>query len=106
LYDKAITEYKKVLRINPRSVEAMNNLGTAYKDQGLYDQAIASFEQVLEINPQLAIPHLNLATVYLTKKKDTEKALYHFERALEIEPDFPNIESLRKTFEELKSKEP
>jgi tetratricopeptide (TPR) repeat protein len=106
LYDKAIAEYRKVLRANPRSVEAMNNLGTAYKDQGLYDQAIESFEQVLEINPQLAIPHLNLATVYLNKKKDPPKALYHFERAMEIEPDFPNIDSLRKTFEELKKEEP
>ena len=106
LYDKAIEEYKEVLRINPRSVEAINNLGTAYKDQGLYDQAIESFEKVLEINPQLAIPHLNLATVYLNKKKDTKKALYHFERAMEIEPYFPNIDSLRKTFQELKSKEP
>jgi tetratricopeptide (TPR) repeat protein len=106
LYDKAIAEYKEVLRINPRFVEAMNNLGTAYKDQGLYDQAIESFEQVLEFNPQLAIPHLNLATLYLNKKKDTKKALYHFERAMEIEPGFPNIESLRKTFEDLKSKEP
>jgi len=106
LYDKAIAEYKEVLRINPLSVEAMNNLGTAYKDQGLYDQAIESFEKVLEINPQLAIPHLNLATVYLSKKKDTQKALYHFEKAMEIEPDFPNIESLKKTFEELKKKEP
>ena len=73
---------------------------------GLYDQAIEAFNKTLEINPQLAIPHLNLATVYLYKKKDTKKALYHYEKALEIEPDFPNIESLRKKFEELKKEEP
>jgi tetratricopeptide (TPR) repeat protein len=106
LYDKAIEEFKEVLRKNPRSVEATNNLGTIYKDKGLYDQAIEAFNKTLEINPQLAIPHLNLAIVYLYKKEDTKKAIYHYEQALEIEPDFPNIESLRKTFEELKSKEP
>jgi tetratricopeptide (TPR) repeat protein len=105
LYGKAIEEFKEVLRNNPRSLEASNNLGTTYKDKGLYDQAIEAFNKTLEINPQLAIPHLNLATLYLYKKKDTKKALYHYERAMEIEPDFPNIESLRKKFEELKSAE-
>ena len=106
LYDKAIEEFEEVLRNNPRSLEAINNLGTAYKDKGLYDQAIEAFNKTLEINPQLAIPHLNLATVYLYKKKDTKKALYHYEKALEIEPDFPNIESLRRKFEALKREEP
>jgi len=106
LYNYAIDELKEALRIKPHFVEAMNNLGNAYRGKGQYDQAIETFKETLDINPDLAIPHLNLAIIYLYQKKDTKKALYHFERALEIEPNFPQAKVIRKEIKELKREEP
>jgi len=101
-YDHAINEFKEALRLKPHSLEAMNNLGNAYRGKGWYDQAIETFKKTLEINPNLAIPHLNLAIIYLYQKKDNKKALHHFQRALEIEPNFPQAKDIRKKIEELK----
>jgi tetratricopeptide (TPR) repeat protein len=105
LYNYAIEELNEALRIKPHFVEAMNNLGNAYRGKGQYDQAIETFKETLDINPYLAIPHLNLAIIYLYQKKDTKKALYHFERALEIEPNFPQAKVIRKEIKELKREE-
>ena len=102
MHDSAIDALKEALRIKPDFLEAMNNLGTAYKDKGLYDQALETFHKILELNPRVAIPHLNLAIVYLYQKKDNKKALYHLERAIEIEPDMPQAEVIKKKIEELK----
>lgn len=105
-YDEAINKFKEALRLKPHFTDAMNNLGNAYRGKGWYDQAIDAFKKTLEINPHLAIPHFNLALVYLYQKKDNKKALYHLERALEIEPQFPKAKAIRNKIEELKKEVP
>ena len=105
-YDRAIDELKEALRLKPHIAEAMNNLGNAYKGKGLYDKAIEAYKETLNINPRMAIPHLNLAFTYLHQKKDNKKALYHFEKALEINPNFPQANSIIKEIEGLKRQEP
>ena len=102
MYDRAVEAFKESLRVKPDFLEAMNNLGKAYNAMGQYDEAIEAFNKTLEMNPRLAIPHFNLALVYLYKKKDTSKAIYHFEQGLEVEPHFPQAESIQKKIEELK----
>ncbi|MCK5514015.1 MAG: tetratricopeptide repeat protein, partial [Deltaproteobacteria bacterium] len=105
-YDRAIDELKEALRLKPHTAEAMNNMGNAYKGKGWYDKAIEAYKETLSINPHMAIPHLNLAFTYLYQKKDNKKALYHFERALEINPHFPQANSIIKEIEKLKREEP
>jgi tetratricopeptide (TPR) repeat protein len=105
-YDRAISELKEALRLKPDFVDAMNNLGNAYRGKELYNKAIETYKKTLEINPDLAIPHVNIAIIYLYQEKDNRKALYHFEKALEIEPDFPQARAIRKKIEELKQEIP
>ena len=105
-YDRAISELKEALRLKPDFVDAMNNLGNAYRGKGWYNKAIETYKKTLEINPNLAIPHVNIASIYLYQEKDNKKALYHFEKALEIEPDFPQARAIRKKIEELKQEIP
>jgi tetratricopeptide (TPR) repeat protein len=105
-YDEAINEFKEALRLKPHFVDAINNLGNAYKGKGWYNQAIEAFKKTLEINQDLAIPHLNLALIYLYQKNDNKKALYHFERALEIEPNFPQADAIKEKIEEIRKNVP
>jgi tetratricopeptide (TPR) repeat protein len=101
-YDDAIEQFRQALQIKPDSAEALNNLGKAYKDKGEYDQAIRIFNKTIETHPGLAIPHLNIAIIYLYQKNDREKALYHFERALQVEPNLPQAAAVRKKIAELR----
>ncbi len=101
-YDDAIEQFRQALQIKPDSAEALNNLGKAYKDKGEYDQAIQIFRKTIELHPHLAIPHLNIAIIYLFQKNDREKALYHFEKALDVEPNIPQAAAVRKKIAEIK----
>ena len=105
-YEHAINEFKEALRLKPHFTDAMNNLGNAYRGLGWYDQAIDMFEKTLAINPHLATTHFNLAIIYLYQKKDLKKALHHFEKVLEIKPDFSQAEAINNKIEELKMEVP
>ena len=48
----AITEFKKVLGINPKSEWSHYNLGLVHYNQGEYQQAVKQFEKVIEMNPE------------------------------------------------------
>lgn len=62
--DKAITEYRKSLELDPDLVEARHNLGVAYLRKELYDEAISAFEKVLEIKPDDVLAQMNLGLAY------------------------------------------
>jgi Tfp pilus assembly protein PilF len=47
------------------------------------------------------VPHLQLALIYLSSEKDTEKALLHLKRSLELDPSIAQAESIRKKIADL-----
>lgn len=51
------------------------------------DGAIDLFNKTLERKPQLARAHLELGLLYDMKKQDYVRALYHYQRYLELRPD-------------------
>jgi protein O-mannosyl-transferase len=82
-----ITLYEHTLRVTKNNYIAHNNLGNAYKEQGLIDNAIKHYEEVLRIKPDNAIAHNNLGNAY-RKKGLIDNAIKHFEEALRIKPDY------------------
>jgi tetratricopeptide (TPR) repeat protein len=60
-YDQAIEYFNKALAINPKSLDAMLNMGVAYEQKGNYSQAKSIYLQILKDNPnyQLAIDALH-----------------------------------------------
>lgn len=47
----AISNYTKVIKLNPRDDEAYGNRGVAYDALGDEGKAMADFQQCLKINP-------------------------------------------------------
>ncbi len=76
--------YLKTLHLYPKNPHILNNLGNIYNEQGLYHEAIKYYELSLmyENSPNT---HFNLA-VALEKTGNIEKAIYHYEEALKINP--------------------
>jgi Tfp pilus assembly protein PilF len=51
LWDEAIFQWKKVLKINPNNAAAHNNLAVAYEKKGLFEKAKEEYEKALKLAP-------------------------------------------------------
>ena len=63
--DRAITEYKRAIELDPDNALAHTNLGAAYVNKDLLDQAIAEHKRAIELDPNNANAHYNLASAYV-----------------------------------------
>jgi tetratricopeptide (TPR) repeat protein len=85
-YDAAMQQYRKALDLNPENADALCNMGIILAEQGRLEEARAHLEEALEYGPDQKHGHFNLA-VLLSRRKDP-KAIDHYLRALQIDPEF------------------
>lgn len=83
--DRAIEEYRTVLRIEPTYAQAHNNLGAAYEKLGDLDRAAGEYLAAIRLNPRLADAHNNLGAVY-AHQGDLVKAAEEFRKTLQLKP--------------------
>ncbi len=91
--EEAIEASRKALKLDPFFVDAFYNLGLAYARKGEYEKALPPWERVLkeEKNPnRLAELNRNFGVIS-TWKGETDQALRYFEKALELDPESPEI---------------
>ena len=81
--------YKKVIKMDPHNVQALNNLGVVYMKQGVYKWATIRLNDALKIKPDYADAHYNLACVY-AKTNDTQSSLHRLKDAVELNPEVKN----------------
>jgi len=86
-YDDAIKLYDQVLKIDPRSVEALNGKGLAFNKLGRYEDAISWFDNALEIDPTCA-QVLNNKGISLANLDRFEESITLFDKAIKIDPNF------------------
>lgn len=83
-------------------VNVRTDLGTAYFYLDRYDDALREFNKSLEANPTHAQSMFNIGIVLLHGKNDPEGALRTWERLVETNPNFPQIEIVREQIQALK----
>jgi tetratricopeptide (TPR) repeat protein len=86
-YDQAISDFSKVIEINPQLVEAYNNRGFAYYALQQYDKAIADYAKIIQINPQDAEAYTNRGITY-TDLQQYDQAMADFAKAIQIDPEY------------------
>lgn len=97
---EAIAQYRAALAIQPDSVEARTDLGSALAKTGRFEQALAEYRTALGIAPDCAICRSNLAVaqaqwaeqlfqdgVALQKSGQGQRAIEQFQAALRLAPD-------------------
>ena len=82
LFNEAINCFKKIIFLEPKHLDAINNLGATYKDLGEKDKASKYFFDVLTLQPDYPIAHANLALVFLNAK-EYKTAYFHFQKAFQ-----------------------
>ncbi|KPK97248.1 MAG: hypothetical protein AMJ95_10125 [Omnitrophica WOR_2 bacterium SM23_72] len=86
-FERAISDYNKLLEIDSNPFDAYSNRGLAYQNKGDFDRAIFEYNKALEISQGDAAIYTNRGNVYLSKR-DLNRAIFDYNKALEINPDF------------------
>lgn len=82
-----IAKYKSATQNNPRSYQAWQMLGDAYKAAGLYKDAIKAFQTAISINSTKPAYYYRLGLIYSAERREAE-AVAAFQRVLELDPNY------------------
>lgn len=88
---KASRISQKMMREN---ADMHYNLATIFLKNKQYKEAIGEYEQVLELRPSDPETHYNLGVLYDDYVRDREKALYHYQRYLSVNPKAPDAKKV------------
>jgi tetratricopeptide (TPR) repeat protein len=88
--DRAITAFRRALRVDERLAEAHNDLGTAYFQKGWHAEAEGCFRKAIALNPGHAIAHANLGAALRAQARLSEsRRAYQRALALRIRAMLP-----------------
>jgi hypothetical protein len=62
---EAIVHFQESVRINPKGIEGVRNLGNSYQMAGRYPEAIEAYRQAVRIDPDDVEAHVRLGYAYL-----------------------------------------
>ena len=83
--DEARNLYRKVLKIDPQNIQALNNLGVIHMNTKYYKKAILRFNDALHIKHDYADAHYNLACLY-AQKHNAKQSLFYLKNAIDFNP--------------------
>lgn len=95
LYDDAIEEFRKALKLKPNLADVHTNLGIAYRNRDQHDLAMAHFEEAKAANPYFGAAWVQLGLTYHMKGM-TERAIEEWENALKQNPNIKEARSFLK----------
>jgi len=102
---KALAESDKIKdkeRLSPYSPDLFYLVrASAYMGLGEISQAQQELEGGLQFFPDSVVLHSSIANVY-SLNKEIQKAIFHYQKILELKPDIENAEQIRQQIESLK----
>ena len=102
-YEKALPILKEAISRNPGSPELHLNLGIAFFNLGKIEEAIDEYHKALALDPAHIDAHFNIAAAYLLLPAKKDKAIYHFNQVLRLNPDYKNKAVVEGTLAKLKN---
>jgi tetratricopeptide (TPR) repeat protein len=87
---QAATEaYQRALDMDPGHVDALNNLGMLFYEQGEMESAMTLFRRAVDLHPQHMLSHFNLGSV-LEERGELEEARRHLRLAVRLDGNHPD----------------
>jgi len=86
MFDKAITQYREALDLNPSFADVRTRLGQLLKDCGRFDDAQVELERVKRERPGYVPARISLGAVYFAKN-DKSTAKGEWTEVLAIDPE-------------------
>src|SRR5215217_120643 len=89
-YNKAIVSYRRSIEESPSFTRAWQLLGDVYYTIGALGEATVAYRRLLELEETSVHAHQMLGEAAL-KGGDVTEALRHFDAALKLDPDIPDV---------------
>jgi len=86
--DEAIAHFQEAIKLSPDHLIALNNLGSAYRQQRRWPDARKTYERALEVNSNDAEANYGLGMVF-AQNGDTAQAFDFLQKALKLRPAYP-----------------
>jgi tetratricopeptide (TPR) repeat protein len=83
-FDQALSDYTKVIELDPKLAQAYNNRGLTYVNKGNLDQALSDYAQAIELDPKNATTYNNRGIAYYTKG-NLDQAIADFNKAIDLD---------------------
>ncbi len=84
----AFEYFDNALRLKPGNESAMYAKAKLLQDMNKVAEAIAEYEKMLSINKDNTMVLYNMGAIYLDRKKDAEKAIDYFSKAIASDPKY------------------
>ena len=101
-YDEAMILYKKSLDIKPDNSFEYFRIGQIYYYKKESGPAIENFEKSYKLNPRLKFACFHIGLTYLMLLRDKENTIKYWQIFLDIAPEDPQYEKIRKAIELLR----
>lgn len=101
---RAMHSYRRAIELDPTLPGAHLNLGIILKQQKDFAGARKHYTSAITYDPNNALAHRNLGILLMNDKKETAQALWHLERTLELDPNQPDADAIRKNIAVLKKR--
>jgi len=85
LYEDALEEYRKALKLCPNFVDIITKIGITLREQRAFDQAIQMLMKAKQINPKYILAYIHLGVTYYMKGF-LDLAMEEWEAAQRIDP--------------------
>ncbi len=92
--DEAFNYFSTAAKLDSNYVPAKIAIGNIFMMKGNLNKAEEIFQQVLRLDAKNFTAYNNLGLIYLQHEKDPSRAVYHFQKSLEINPSQPNAKSI------------
>jgi len=87
---KALQEFRKASRIDPRDYRCHLNMGKLYDLEGKYKKAIEEFQRAIDACPECGMAYAHLSYAH-AGRGDLRKALTALKKAVEIHPGYADL---------------
>lgn len=84
----ALEYYKTALALEPKSVDAQYGIAYSLQEMQKYNEALAEYRHLLELDQNYYLALFNQGYIKQFYQNEVDSALYFYESALEMEPEF------------------
>ena len=84
----AVEYYSDAIKLNPKSIEALYDLGIFYQDNGFLNEALSTYTKLLQIDSTYKFAHYNMGYIHLVDLKMYKEAIKYFNKAIKFAPDY------------------